>query len=121
MKKVIVTIIAFALLCSSVLFVSCANNNSSSSTSSSSSSSSDSSSNSTTFTVDQLKQYDGQNGNKAYVAVNGTVYDVTNAKNWKNGKHENGIVAGVDLTNELPSSPHGDSVLSGLTVVGKLN
>lgn len=30
-----------------------------------------------TFTVEELKQFDGQDGHKAYVAVEGVVYDVT--------------------------------------------
>lgn len=73
-----------------------------------------------TFTLADLKKYDGQNGNTAYVAVDGVVYDVTNAKNWKNGKHKNGITAGSDLTEELKKSPHGASALKGLPVVGKI-
>lgn len=73
-----------------------------------------------TFTLDQLKTYTGQNGNPAYVAVSGTVYDVTNARKWKNGKHEQGIVAGVDLTNMMGKSPHGNSVLKEVPVVGSL-
>jgi len=72
------------------------------------------------LTLEQLKKYDGQNGNPAYVAVDGTIYDVTNAKGWNNGKHKNGISAGKDLTKEINSAPHGKSVLENLTVVGKL-
>jgi predicted heme/steroid binding protein len=72
-----------------------------------------------TFTADDLKKYNGQNGNPAYVAVNGTVYDVTNAKGWSNGSHQ-GLSAGKDLTSELANSPHGDSVLANLPVVGTL-
>ncbi len=30
-----------------------------------------------TFTREELKKYDGQNGNPAYVAINNRVYDVT--------------------------------------------
>lgn len=71
------------------------------------------------FTLDELKQYNGQNGNPAYVAVNGIVYDVTNAKNWNNGSHQ-GHTAGTDLTDAIAQSPHGDSVLKGLPVVGTL-
>ena len=72
------------------------------------------------FTLDELKKFDGQNGNPAYVAVNGTVYDVTNAKNWRNGKHESGITAGQDLSDVIGQSPHGTSVLAELPVVGTL-
>lgn len=72
------------------------------------------------FTVEKLKAFNGQNGQSAYVAVNGIVYDVTKAKKWRNGKHEDGIVAGVDLTNMMSQSPHGNSVLNDVPVVGKL-
>jgi predicted heme/steroid binding protein len=72
------------------------------------------------FTTEDLAKYDGKNGNPAYVAVNGTVYDVSNAKGWKDGVHQSGITAGNDLTKEIESSPHGDSVLANLPVVGTL-
>lgn len=71
------------------------------------------------FTLDELSKYNGQNGAKAYVAVNGVVYDVTNAKNWTNGSHE-GHSAGQDLSSVINQSPHGSSVLKDLPVVGKL-
>lgn len=72
-----------------------------------------------TFTKDQLKEFNGQNGKAAYVAVNGTVYDVSNVKQWVNGTHH-GVEAGKDLTEAIKSSPHGLSVLEKLPVVGKL-
>lgn len=118
MKKVIFIVICFITLCSSILFISCSSNRTN--TNSNSNSNSSSNTGNKTFTADELKKYNGQNGNPAYVAVNGTVYDVTNAKRWKNGKHENGIVAGVDLTDSMAKSPHGDSVLKDLPVVGQL-
>lgn len=131
MKKMILTAISLILLSVSILFVGCssksnysASNGSSSSVSGSTEKSTgstiSSSSDSKVFTVDELKKYNGQNGNPAYVAVNGTVYDVTHAKGWKNGKHRSGIVAGMDLTKALADSPHGDSVLKDLPIVGTL-
>ena len=71
------------------------------------------------FTVAELKKYNGQNGNPAYVAVDGTVYDVTIANQWNNGSHH-GLTAGQDLSKEIKNAPHGTSVLQGLPVVGKL-
>lgn len=72
------------------------------------------------LTLEQLKQYDGKNGNPAYIAVDGILYDVTNDRHWKNGSHE-GYSAGKDLTDAIKGkSPHGTSVLDGLPVVGKL-
>ena len=72
------------------------------------------------LTLDQLKQYDGKNGNPAYIAVDGILYDVTNDRHWKNGSHE-GYSAGKDLTDAIKGrSPHGTSVLEGVPIVGKL-
>lgn len=72
------------------------------------------------LTLDQLKQYDGKNGNPAYVAVDGVIYDVTDVPQWKNGDH-NGYSAGNDLTDIIKNkSPHGVKQLNGVPVVGKL-
>ena len=71
------------------------------------------------FTKAELAKYNGQNGNPAYVAVSGVVYDVTNVKQWSNGQHH-GLSAGQDLTAQIAGAPHGTSVLDGLPVVGKL-
>lgn len=72
------------------------------------------------LTLDELKQYDGKNGNPAYVAVDGIIYDVTNVPAWKNGEH-NGYSAGNDLTDIIKNkSPHGVKNLEGKPIVGKL-
>lgn len=72
------------------------------------------------LTLDQLKQYDGKNGNPAYIAVDGVLYDVSGVRQWKNGSHE-GNTAGKDLTDAIMGkSPHGTSVLDGVPIVGKL-
>jgi predicted heme/steroid binding protein len=72
------------------------------------------------LTLEELSQYDGKNGNPAYIAVDGIIYDVTNVPQWKNGEH-NGFSAGNDLTNEIKTiSPHGLSKLKIVPVVGKL-
>jgi len=72
------------------------------------------------LTIEELAIYDGQNGEKAYIAVDGVLYDVTNNSNWNNGSH-NGYMAGLDLTEEIKSlSPHGVNVLEGLPIVGEL-
>lgn len=72
------------------------------------------------FTTAQLAAYDGLNGHKAYVAVSGKVYDVTNAQGWTNGSHH-GVQAGQDVTAFIASAPHGTSVLQNLKVVGTLS
>jgi predicted heme/steroid binding protein len=72
------------------------------------------------LTLDQLKQYDGKNGNPAYVAVDGVIYDVSGSARWKNGEH-NGYSAGNDLTDAIMNkSPHGVKNMERMPVVGKL-
>jgi predicted heme/steroid binding protein len=72
------------------------------------------------FTLEELAQYNGKDGNAAYIAVDGIVYDVTKVAQWKNGNH-NGYKAGKDLTEAIKTkSPHGISKLKNIKVVGKL-
>ncbi len=72
------------------------------------------------LTLDELAQYNGQNGNPAYIAVDGVIYDVTDVPQWKGGFH-NGFTAGQDLTEEIKTiSPHGVSKLQLVKAVGKL-
>lgn len=75
-----------------------------------------------TFTLEELSEYDGQDGNDAYVAVDGVVYDVTGVGAWEGGKHApaGGLVAGADHTEKIAASPHGTGVLEGLPAVGTL-
>ncbi|MDV4149850.1 cytochrome b5 domain-containing protein [Clostridium sp. AL.422] len=72
------------------------------------------------FNIEELSKYNGQNGNPAYIAVDGVVYDVTNAKGWSNGRHNCGVTAGKDLSELINQSPHGKEVLKNLPVVGTL-
>lgn len=71
------------------------------------------------FTLTELAKYDGQNGHKAYVAVDGVVYDMTLLGSWKNGQHH-GVSAGTDLTAVFSKSPHAKSILKLAKVVGTL-
>ncbi|NLI21930.1 MAG: cytochrome B5 [Clostridiales bacterium] len=71
------------------------------------------------FTAAELAKYDGLNGNPAYVAVDGIVYDVSAVPQWSNGSHAGGTLrAGLDQTDALARSPHGAKNLVGLPVVG---
>lgn len=69
-----------------------------------------------TFTKDELSKYDGLNGNPAYVAVDGNVYDLT--KVFKEGSHFSHY-AGTELTNAFYSY-HAKSVLGKYPIVGEL-
>ena len=72
------------------------------------------------LTLDELALYDGQDGNPAYIAVDGVIYDVTDVAQWNGGEH-NGFTAGQDLTDAIKNvSPHGVSKLKLLDAVGKL-
>jgi predicted heme/steroid binding protein len=79
-----------------------------------------SSSNWLQLTLAELAIYDGQNGQLAYIAYDGDIYDVTDASGWNNGVHEGLHLAGTDCTSVLQSSPHGTSVLIQLTIIGQL-
>lgn len=71
------------------------------------------------FTLEELSQYNGKEGNPAYIAVDGVVYDVTDHPGWKDGMHSE-VSAGQDITHQLKEAPHGDSKLEGLEVVGRI-
>lgn len=67
----------------------------------------------------ELSKYSGKNGSPAYVAVNGTVYDVTNNAAWAAATHF-GLSAGKDLSGAFASCHVDPSVLAKLTIVGRL-
>jgi predicted heme/steroid binding protein len=69
-----------------------------------------------TFTLQELAKYDGKNGNPAYVAVDGTVYDVSTL--FINGRHR-GCSAGQDVTAEFYDE-HSKSILSDYPIMGTL-
>ncbi|MCX7694593.1 MAG: hypothetical protein N2Z71_02600 [Caloramator sp.] len=72
------------------------------------------------LTKEELLKFDGSNGNPAYVAIDGIIYDVTKNRTWLDGVHF-GLVAGRDLTEEINSCHENKEViLSKLTPVGKL-
>ena len=72
------------------------------------------------FTLEELAQYDGKDGRKAYVAVDGVVYDVSDKPLWAGGEHQNRVSAGMDLSEAILQSPHGKAKLQDLPVVGVL-
>lgn len=72
------------------------------------------------MTLDELAKYNGKDGEKAYVAVDGIVYDVTLVPPWAGGIHQGKYQAGIDASSLINESPHGKKVLEKLTVVGKI-
>lgn len=71
------------------------------------------------LTLAELEQYDGKDGNLAYVAVDGVIYDVTNSSAWSDGTHK-GYDAGQDLSKKIGSTAHGRSVLDDVPIVGMI-
>lgn len=72
------------------------------------------------LTIEELGEYNGKDGQPAYVAVDGIIYDVTNSAAWKNGEH-NGFEAGKDLTVEIKeNSPHGIDKLDNVEEIGTI-
>ena len=72
------------------------------------------------LTLEELKEFNGKDGKRAYVAVDGIIYDMTDSVPWKNGSH-NGFEAGNDLTKEIKEvSPHGTVKLENVVEIGVL-
>ncbi|WBW99052.1 cytochrome b5 domain-containing protein [Oceanirhabdus sp. W0125-5] len=71
------------------------------------------------FTREELKQYNGENGKDAYIAVNGVVYDVTYESQWGGGTHF-GVVSGTDGTEEFNQCHGGEEILVKMKAIGKL-
>lgn len=71
------------------------------------------------ISMEELAKYNGKDGNPAYVAVDGIIYDVTDHPNWNEGMHGK-VSAGQDISQLLKDAPHGYSKLKGLKAVGKI-
>jgi len=72
------------------------------------------------FTVNELKEFNGENGKPIYVAHKDRVIDVTGSKMWRGGQHMKRHTAGADLTAEIAQAPHGIDVLDRFPRVGML-
>ena len=71
------------------------------------------------FTAEELAAFNGKNGQPAYVAYKGIVYDVTESAMWGDGEHEAMHDAGADLTQEHDDAPH-DVYVTDFPEVGRL-
>jgi predicted heme/steroid binding protein len=71
------------------------------------------------FSKSYLALRNGQDKPQIWVAFKGIIYDVTDSRLWKNGKHYEHW-AGQDLTEELKDAPHSDQVFAKFEVVGRL-
>lgn len=77
--------------------------------------------------MDALKKYsraqlalrNGQDKPQIWVALRGIIYDVTDSRLWRAGKHYEHW-AGQDLTDELAEAPHTDKVFEKFKAIGLL-
>ncbi len=72
-----------------------------------------------TYTRSQLGLRNGQDRDEIWIAYQGLIYDVTESRMWRNGRHYEHW-AGQDLTPELPDAPHNEEVFRKFKVVGQL-
>lgn len=71
------------------------------------------------YTKSQLALRNGQDKPQIWVAYLGEIYDVSESRLWRNGKHYEHW-AGQDLTDELKDAPHNQKVFEKFKVIGKL-
>lgn len=72
------------------------------------------------LTLEDLAAFDGKDGQPAYFAFEGKIYDATQSKLWKQGVHMGRHNAGNDLTEALSLAPHGRDKVTAMTAVGEL-
>ncbi len=72
------------------------------------------------FTRSQLALRNGQDREEIWVAYEGNIYDVTNSRLWRDGKHYEHW-AGQDLTDELSGAPHDAKVFEKFKIIGTLD
>ena len=72
-----------------------------------------------TYTKSQLALRNGQDREEIWCAYQGFIYDLSNSRLWKNGKHYEHW-AGQDLTEELDSAPHDSKVFQRFSIIGQL-
>lgn len=72
------------------------------------------------LTSEELAHYDGKEGRPAWFALDGTIYDATGSRFWKQGLHMGRHQAGTDLTEALRLAPHGADTVKAMPVAGAL-
>ena len=75
------------------------------------------------ISLDEVAKHTGKNGNSCWVAVDGTVYEISGFVLWLEGEHRPSggrAKCGKDLSEALKQSPHGKSKLRLLKEIGPL-
>lgn len=70
--------------------------------------------------AEELARCDGGEGRPALFAHDGTIYDASASRFWKQGNHMGRHQAGGDLTTSLAQAPHGAEMMARLPAVGRL-
>jgi len=72
------------------------------------------------FTLAELAKFNGKDGNPAYIAYKGKVYDISESWLWEDGDHQGIHEAGKDLTDDMGDAPHDEDNVFNFPVVGVL-
>ena len=71
------------------------------------------------YTRSQLALRNGQDKPEIWIAFKKIIYDVTDSRLWRNGRHYEHW-AGQDLTEELEQAPHTLKVFDRFKAIGRL-
>ncbi len=71
------------------------------------------------YTRSQLALRNGQDKPEIWIAFQKIIYDVTDSRLWRNGRHYEHW-AGQDLTEELEQAPHTLKVFERFKAIGRL-
>ncbi len=72
------------------------------------------------LTLEEISQFDGQEGRPAYIGFQGLIYNVSESRFWKEGLHMGRHRAGEDLTELLKQAPHDEEKVHAMKLVGKI-
>ncbi len=72
------------------------------------------------ITLDELATADGKDRRPVWFAYAGVVYDASNSRHWRTGRHFVRHPAGTDLTGALQRAPHSAALLKRLPRIGVL-
>ncbi len=72
------------------------------------------------LSLEELAEIDAKESRAGYIALQGSIYDINNSSNWKDGIHIGRHLAGGDLTEMLGQLPHGEAQVLAMPQIGKL-
>jgi 2-oxoglutarate ferredoxin oxidoreductase subunit beta len=72
------------------------------------------------FTLEELKRFDGAGGSPIYIGYKGLVYDLSSSPLFQGEKRMRCHLAGRELTKEMEIAPHGEDLVFKFPAVGKL-